>query len=103
MDKMKERPVEERRKFLFTGMIASGILLVILGLWDISSNLVSLNDNSSNVAAADANKTTPSLFSSLSSEVVSAWWSMKSSLQILNDKLGTLKDRGQVQQAHESR
>lgn len=82
MDKMQERSVEERRKILFSSMVFFGILIVLVGVSNISSNLVSLGSTPSGLAEA------PSFFSSLSSNAASISTAVSSGLKDLNDKLG---------------
>lgn len=95
MDKMREKPVEERRKLLLTSTIFFGVIITIFGLWNISNNLVALGGNNNMPAdlassAPSGNKTdVPSLFSSLSDNIAGVWSAAKSELQNLNDKLGT--------------
>ena len=99
MDKMREKPLEERRKLLLSSTVFSGVLIAVLGVWNISSNLVSLNQSPSALAAAEKEKAnTPSLFTTLGDGVANVWSGVKANLQSLNDKLGSPQDSNTGQQ-----
>ena len=86
MDKMRDKSLEERRKILFFSTTFLGAFVALIGLWNISSNLISLNDTPSNLASVTEEKTVSKL-----SNVASVWSLVKNSLQSLNDRLGTEK------------
>ncbi len=97
MDKMKEKPLEERRRILFGSMVVSGILIAFGGMYNLSSNLVALNSGQGDQPIGEAGLASsvdesvakaPSLISSLSSNVASVWGAIKDQLHVLNNKLG---------------
>jgi hypothetical protein len=98
MDKMKEKPIEERRKLLISSTLGLGLIVTVFGLWNISSNLVALNEqrpSDENVAVAEADEDVSSAASKLRTEAASVWGSVKGGLEDLNSKLDELKVNGQ--------
>lgn len=89
MDKIQEKPVEERQKILVVGTVVTGILVAGLGLWNISSNLVAFNDFGNTVTEnSQKDSNFSSVMSKLQTDAASVWGSMQSSLKNLNDQLG---------------
>lgn len=79
MDKMRERPVSERRRILFSSMVFFGVVIVLFGVSNIFHNLVSLNQHgSTNLAVAPEEG---------SKGLASVWSAIEDILKNLNDKL----------------
>lgn len=89
MDKLQEKPVEERKKILFRSTLLLGFFIGSFGLWNISNNLVALNTNTAKVFAVEEKAEAPSPFTTLKENIASAWTSVQDNLKELNDKLGT--------------
>ncbi len=86
MDKMRQKPVEERRRLLRYSTAAVGGFIAIFGVWNISNNLISLNSGNNDVAAVVK---APSLFTVLGDNISRVWSSTATELKNINDKLGS--------------
>ncbi|MDO8492935.1 MAG: hypothetical protein Q7S19_00065 [bacterium] len=91
MDKMREKPVEQRRKMLLHSTVSLGLIIGIFGVWNFSNNMTPLalnSDTSGLTEVIDKKSDAPSLFTRLSTNMTAVWRSVQSELMDMNDKLG---------------
>lgn len=94
MDRIREKPVAERRKMLFKSSLLFGGMIGVFGFWNLFTDLISLNNNPEGdiLAEESVEKVSPaSPFSSLSNDVSNVWTAVRGELKKLNDKLGSEK------------
>ncbi len=91
MDKMQQKPVAERQRLLVVSTVVLGGMVMVVGLWNISSNLVAMGNHGNADSALAQNSdvgSAPSVADKLRTEAASVWGSVQGGLQSLNDKLG---------------
>ena len=89
MDKMGEKTIEERQRILMGSTILGGMLITVLGVWNITSNLFALTDQTNAIAEGRVEEIKPSVMDKLKTDVASVWGSVRGGMKDLNDKLGT--------------
>ncbi|MBI3633749.1 MAG: hypothetical protein HY226_05680 [Candidatus Vogelbacteria bacterium] len=91
MDKMKQKPVEERRKLLILSTALLGGLVLIVGLWNISNNIVAMGRSNNDLAQtqnSDSAGSATSIMDKLRTQAASVWGSVSGGLNDINNKLG---------------
>ena len=85
MDRMRERPVAERRKILYISSVVLGLIIFVFGFWNTSNRLLALNNLQSEVVSNSADE---GFFTSFKNGLAGVILGFEGGLKDLNNKLG---------------